>query len=212
MLANYISRKNRTRKYELFQKIFKPSEKESVLDVGFNNEEHSPVDNFLERNYPYPQNIIALGVNADNLFKQRYPLVKTIIYDGRKYPFSDKSFDIGWSNAVIEHVGDKKHQLLFLQELNRTCLRVYLTTPNRYFPIELHTRIPLIHWLPKKLFDSIINFTPKKWAAGDYMHLLSYKGIKKLLRDAGITNYTIHRNKLLGFTIDFSIIINAEQI
>ena len=34
------------------------------------------------------------------------------------------------------------------------CLRVArrgicLTTPNRWFPIEFHTALPLIHWLPK---------------------------------------------------------------
>lgn len=208
MISNYISRKNRTRKYELFLKVFKPTAENSILDVGFNNEEHSPVDNFLERNYPHSQNITALGVDADNLFKQRYSMVKTVIYEGNQYPFRDKQFDIGWSNAVIEHVGNENSQLLFLLEISRTCQRIYLTTPNRYFPIELHTRIPFLHWLPKNLFDYIIGFTPKKWAKGDYMHLLSIKQIKNLLKDAGITDYTIHRNKLFGFTMDFSIIIN----
>lgn len=208
MLANYISKKNRTRKYQLFLQAFNPTEKDSILDIGFNNEEHSPVDNFLEQNYPYPQNITALGVDADDLFKQRYPMVKTIIYDGQKYPFADKQFDIGWSNAVIEHVGNREAQVLFLLEIIRTCHHVYLTTPNRYFPIELHTRIPLLHWLPKNVFDSIIKFTPKKWARGNYMHLLSIKQIKSLLREANITDYTIHCNKLFGFTMDFSIIIN----
>ena len=135
-------------------------------------------------------------------------MVKTVIYEGNQYPFRDKRFDIGWSNAVIEHVGNENSQLLFLLEISRTCQRIYLTTPNRYFPIELHTRIPFLHWLPKNLFDYIIGFTPKKWAKGDYMHLLSIKQIKNLLKDAGITDYTIHRNKLFGFTMDFSIIIN----
>jgi hypothetical protein len=26
-----------------------------------------------------------------------------------------------------------------------------ISTPNRYFPIEFHTKIPLIHFLPKKI-------------------------------------------------------------
>src|SRR5262245_22332053 len=27
--------------------------------------------------------------------------------------------------------------------------RVFIATPNRWFPIELHTQIPFWHWLPK---------------------------------------------------------------
>jgi hypothetical protein len=41
--------------------------------------------------------------------------------------------------------------------------------PNRYFPFEVHTRYLLIHWLPKTVFDKILSYTPKKWAAGDYI-------------------------------------------
>lgn len=211
MLANYISKMNRTRKYELFLNTFRPTSTSSILDVGFNNEEHSPVDNFLERNYPYPQNITALGVEGIDLFNERYPEVKTVIYDGRRYPFLDKSFDIGWSNAVIEHVGNKEYQLLFLREICRTCHSIYITTPNRYFPIELHTRIPLLHWLPKKIFDRVISVTSKKWAAGDYMNLLSYRQIKSLLREVGITDYKINRNRFLGFTMDFCILIKNND-
>lgn len=211
MLANYISKMNRTRKYELFLKTFTPISTTTILDVGFNNEEHSPIDNFLERNYSHPQNITALGIEGSDLFNERYPLVKTVMYDGSYYPFSDKSFDIGWSNAVIEHVGNKESQLLFLREICRTCSNIYLTTPNRYFPIELHTRIPLLHWLPKKIFDRIISITPKKWATGDYMNLLSYKQIKKLLNEAGITDCQIHRNRLFGFTMDFCILIKNNK-
>jgi SAM-dependent methyltransferase len=130
-------------------------------------------------------------------------------YDGRVFPFEDKSFDIGWSNAVIEHVGGEERQIQFLKELCRTCKKVYFTTPNRYFPFEVHTRYPLIHWLPKKVFDKILSITSKKWAAGDYMNLLSRKSLENLLQEVGLRGeeYILHRNKFFGFTMDFSVII-----
>jgi SAM-dependent methyltransferase len=207
MKAQDISKKNRTKKYQLFLQKIKPSITDKVLDVGFANKEYSSVDNFIEKNYSYPANITALGINGDDLFKKRYPEVKTVLYDGKTFPFENKVFDIGWSNAVIEHVGGEARQVQFLKELNRTCKKIYFTTPNRYFPFEVHTRYPLIHWLPKRMFDSILNLTSKKWAAGDYMHLLSRKKLENILTKAGITQYEIHKNRFMGFTMDFSVIV-----
>lgn len=208
MLANLISKNNRSSKYKLFLDVIQPLKSDKILDVGVNNLEYSPVDNFLEKHYPYLECITALSVDRNDEFKKRYPKVNSIVYDGYYFPFEDKIFDIGWSNAVIEHVGDTDRQVLFLQELNRTCKRIYFTTPNRYFPFEVHTRYPLIHWLPKRIFDKILQFTPKKWASGQYMYLLSRKKLEKILHQAGITNYKIYKNRFLGFTMDFSVIIH----
>lgn len=206
MNAATISSKNRKRKFDLFLKIVKPSKSEQILDVGFNNRENSAVDNFLEKNYPYPSNITALGIEEDDLFRQRYPEVKTVRYDGHKFPFDDNSFDIGWSNAVIEHVGDENAQVFFLKELNRVCRKLYFTTPNRYFLFEVHTRLPFVHWFPKKICDKLMKLLDKAWATGDYMNLLSYSKLKKIIKKSGITNYIIHKNRFLGFTMDFSVI------
>lgn len=200
-----ISSKNRKRKYALFLETMKPSDADKILDVGFTNMEFSLVDNYLEKNYPYPCNITALGIGGDDLFRQRYPEVKTVLYDGIKFPFDDNSFDIGWSNAVVEHVGNESAQVYFLSELNRVCRKLYFTTPNRYFPFELHTRIPFVHWLPKKIFDKFINLLGMGWATGDYMHLLSASKLKKLIKKSGITHYVLHKNRFCGFTMDFSI-------
>ena len=81
----------------------------------------------------------------------------------------------------------------------------FVTTPNRYFPFEVHTRIFLLHYVHKGLFDKILNKIGKSWATGNYMHLLGLRGIKKLLRKCGINEYRIPKNKVLGFTIDYVI-------
>ncbi|MDR1357395.1 MAG: class I SAM-dependent methyltransferase [Tannerellaceae bacterium] len=209
-LASSISAYNRARKYGCFFKELNPRWDAKILDVGFTNREYREADNFLEKNYYSQSYITALGLSAhgSDLFAKRYPGVRVKLYDGKIFPFADKEFDIGWSNAVIEHVGDEERQLLFLRELNRTCKSVYMTTSNRCFPVELHTWLPLLHYLPKKTFDAIISRTPLRWAAGDYMHLLTRRKIKKLMRLAGISNYRIISNHMFGFTMDFSIIIS----
>lgn len=206
-IANAISKKNRDRKYRYFKEKIGFTSDTKVLDVGFANHEFSPIDNYLEKHYPFRANITALGVGGKDEFTKNYPDVEAVLYDGKVFPFADKTFDIGWSNAVIEHVGGKDRQLLFLKELLRTCRTVYFTTPNVYFPVELHTRTLFLHWLPKTLFDRYLRRIGKSWAAGDYMYLLSKKRIMDLCREAGAQNVTIKGNRLFGFVMDYSVII-----
>ena len=71
--------------------------------------------------------------------------------DACALPFPDGAFDVVHSNAVIEHVGGRERQEAFVREALRVGRRVFLTTPNRWFPIEVHTRLPLVHWLPDPL-------------------------------------------------------------
>jgi Methyltransferase domain len=207
--AHKISAFNRKRKWDLFKKEIAPNKNMSVLDVGFSEDEYSSTDNYIEKNYPYPENLTALGIDVANNFKAKYPKVTPVHYDGNAFPFENKSFDICWSNAVIEHVGDRDKQLFFLKEIKRVAQKAFITTPNRYFPVEVHTQTPLLHYFPKVVFDKYLSLVGKGWAAGDYMYLLSIYEMELLLRDSGISNYRIFKNKLLGFTLDFVVIFET---
>ncbi|MEX0749719.1 MAG: class I SAM-dependent methyltransferase, partial [Dehalococcoidia bacterium] len=152
--AYRISGFNRRRKWEIFLRDFAPQPADRVLDVGFSDNEYSATDNFLEKHYPYRAQITALGIDAPSLFPARYPDVKVVQYEGREFPLADNAFDVAWSNAVIEHVGQhegrREAQILFLREIARVSTSAFVTTPNKWFPIEVHTRTPLLHWLPKR--------------------------------------------------------------
>jgi hypothetical protein len=210
-LAYKISAVNRNRKWDIFLREICPNPELHVLDVGFSENEYSPTDNYIEKYYPYPEMLTALGVNTPNMFKERYPKIKAFQYDGNVFPFGDKEFDVCWSNAVIEHVGNFDKQQFFLSEVKRVASKAFLTTPNKLFPIEVHTRTPLLHYFPKKIFDSYLRLIGKTWATGNYMNLLSINDIQRLLTKAGIGNYRIIENKLLGFTMDFIIIFEYRK-
>jgi len=203
--AYSVSNWNRGRKWELFQGRFSPDESLSILDVGFQDAQHQSADNYLEEHYEWPAKITALGIEEPVAFSQRYPEVKVVTYDGRNFPFEDGSFDIVWSNAVVEHVGDREAQVHFLRETRRVGKRVFLTTPNRWFPVEVHTRIPLLHWLPKRWFDWILYRADMKSFAGDYMRLLGLRELTQLLAEAGFTESIVVKNKLGGPTLDFVV-------
>jgi SAM-dependent methyltransferase len=163
-IADSISARSRKKKFDQFLRFVSPQSHETLVDVGVNTEEYSATDNYLEKFYSYPENITAVGFGDFSVFRERYPKIKTLEGDGRALPFGDNSFDIAYSNAVIEHVGSTPaDQLQFLTELIRVSKRGYLTTPNRHFPIEIHTRTPLLHLLlPKKMFDSFLVRIDKK--------------------------------------------------
>jgi len=188
-IAYRVSGWNRKRKWKLFLNIFKPNRSMRVLDVGYTEKEYSSTDNFIEKHYPFPENLTALGINDAGTISQRYPKVKFVQYTGKIFPFKDKEFDLCWSNAVIEHVGSRNDQLYYLMEIKRVSNRAFLTTPNKYFPIEVHTRTPFIHFLPKDLFDRYLCLIGKKWGTGSYMNLLGKADFRKLLELARIEHY-----------------------
>lgn len=206
-LAYAVSARSRQKKYAQFLSLMCPSENTTILDVGVNTEEYSPTDNFLEKRYPHPENITVVATGNLQTWNALYPEIRSIEADGRALPFEDNHFDIAYCNAVIEHVGDNAEQIRFLRELWRVSRRGFLTTPNRLFPIEVHTRVPLLHLLlPKKYFDSFLKRIGKSWATGDYMHLLSEKELRSLFSQAGITGYTLIKNRFLGFPMTFTLV------
>jgi hypothetical protein len=70
--------------------------------------------------------------------------------------FDSQSFDIVFSNSVIEHVGDLQRQSRMASEIQRVGKRFWVQTPNFYFPIEPHFICPFFHWLPVNIRAKIL--------------------------------------------------------
>ncbi|MFP5269677.1 MAG: methyltransferase domain-containing protein [Coleofasciculus sp.] len=161
------------------KKIFKslmntayPTSETTVLDVGVTCDKRQE-SNFFEKLYPYPNQITAVGIEDASFLEQDYPGLKFIEADALRLPFPDKSFDLVVSFAVIEHIGSRERQRAFVQELCRVGRSCYITTPNRWYPIEFHTALPLIHWLPPSWFRSILQLIGKDfWTQEENLNLL----------------------------------------
>lgn len=205
-IAYAISAKSRASKHNFFLRLLAPTSTDTILDVGVNAKEYSDTDNYLERFYAHPEQITAVSLDDVSNLKSHYPKVTFVQADGTKLPFANQEFSIAFSNAVIEHVGTKAQQQQFLNELVRVSTRGYITTPNKFFPFEVHTRTPLLHiLLPKKLFDGFLRMIGKDWAAGDYMNLLSKKDLWHLAEQAGVSEFQIHKNRFFGFTMTLTL-------
>ena len=158
-LAARVSLWNRRRKLRLFLRELQPTPETRVLDVGVGDTGFlsepgvAATHNFFEALYPWPDRITAVSDVQLAHFAERFPMVDSVVADGRKLPFPDDAFDVAFSNAVVEHVGSREDQRRFLHGLCRVAPRVFVSTPNRWFPVELHTRLPLLHWLPRPVRD-----------------------------------------------------------
>lgn len=172
-LADAVSIRSRRRKLRLFLDELRPTEATTVLDVGVDEigfgdlggQSGCTTHNFFEELYPWPERVTALGLHDGTGFRVRYPAVRYVQGDACALPFPDGAFDVVFSNAVIEHVGDRDRQCAFVSEALRVGGRVFLTTPNRWFPVELHTRLPLVHLLPERLAHRAYRLAGKEWAA-----------------------------------------------
>ncbi len=167
--------RSRERKLERFRALLQPGPETTVVDVGVTNAPFGAgsTDNFFEALYPWPGQITGVGHTELDRFAAAFPAVRAVRADGRDLPFADAEFDIAFSNAVVEHVdGGRDGQRQFVHELCRVGKHVFVTTPNRWFPLEVHTLLPFVHWLPKRPRDRLLPFddvldplTPKDFAA-----------------------------------------------
>jgi len=149
----------RKRRMAQFEATIQPSTEDLVLDVG---------------GYPktwtsrpqLPKRIDCLNVHPVTWDAGTHPNhnITTTMGDGCALPYEDGSYDIVFSNSVIEHVGDWEQQKAFAREARRVGKKLWIQTPAAECPIEPHFLAPFVHWLPISIRRRILRwFTPWGW-------------------------------------------------
>lgn len=119
------------------------------------------------------------------------------------------SFDIIFSNSVIEHVGNYKKQKAMANEIKRISKRYYIQTPNKFFSIEPHFLFPCFQFFPISFKAFLIrNFNlgwykkerdkKKSFAIAKEIRLLSKKELIDLFPGCNI-----YEERLFGITKSF---------
>ena len=139
-----------------------------------------------------------------------------VVGDARALPFADSTFDVVYSNSVIEHLGTFDNQSELAREVRRVGKSYWVQTPARCFPVEPHYLTPFVHWLPARLRRRVLPYTI--WARiahppSSYMdrriaevRLVSRRELARLFPDA-----VIERERFLGLTKSWLAIRRAAS-
>jgi 2-polyprenyl-3-methyl-5-hydroxy-6-metoxy-1,4-benzoquinol methylase len=218
---HFFKKLSLSKRKEMFSKLASLvdfSELDSVLDVGASGDINHVENNFFEELYPQKEHITALSNQDASWMEQKYPGLKFVLGDAREMPFPDNSFDLVFSSAVIEHVGSFEMQQKFLEECCRISKKyVFLTTPNRWYPIEFHTVLPFIHWLPRNIHRKLLSLLKyQDFASEENLNLLGYSDLARLVGNVFHQDKTrqgtwsIFNVRLLQIISNFMLFINLE--
>ncbi|MCH8907820.1 MAG: class I SAM-dependent methyltransferase, partial [Candidatus Heimdallarchaeota archaeon] len=148
----HVNRQEYLVRYQFWSKIIKKyvTQKgvvvENVLDIGCSD---GSFKDFLGKKLKLKNQII--GLEPDSMFTSQ----DAAIYCGlsSNIPFQDNNFDLVIMLSVFEHIPIRE-RLGSLSEVYRVLKpgsTLFIQMPNPKFPIEFHTRLPLIGYLPRKL-------------------------------------------------------------
>ena len=135
----------RRHRMKRFAELFKPGERTRIIDVGGYEFNWTLID--------VKPHVLLVNLEDEHWRKGQFTKIKG---DGRHLDFADHSFDIAYSNSVIEHVGTRADQVAFAKEVRRVAKRYYVQTPNRNFFVEPHLIAPFIHLLPYPLTRKLV--------------------------------------------------------
>jgi hypothetical protein len=191
--AKWLTIAARDRIFRDFMAHMQPSPSDRILDVGVSDVVNDSA-NVLERSYPHRSNITACGLGKGTGFQEAFPEVGYVrVRPNSRLPFDDAGFAIATSNAVLEHVGSLESQAFFVSELCRVAARVFITVPNRFFPIEHHTAIPGAHFVDAT-FRLACRFAGKlEWSRDENLIFMTRKRLRELAAPIG-------RSAAVGYT------------
>jgi len=198
--------------YEALAKRVPLDALKSIIDVGATADNKKDSSNFFEKTFPNPERITALSDQDASWMEDEWPGLKFVQGNALNMPFDDRAFDLVFSNAVIEHVGSRENQAAFIRECLRISKKyVFITTPNRYYPIELHTVLPLLHWLPVRVYRRILRILGKSFFAEESnLNLLSRRNIRNIMEEHKGVSYSLDTIRFLGFKSNILLTIVRE--
>jgi predicted SAM-dependent methyltransferase len=195
---NSLGAKFRARRLKTFEALFfnhfnvqvNVQEQIRILDVGGTD--------YFWKNSRIPDlpevRITLLNINQE---KVTHPHINSVVGDATDMKeFPTNSFDLVFSNSVIEHLYTFENQKKMASEIQRVGKEYFIQTPNRYFPVEAHYALPFAQYLPKRFLYLILTQTRlsrlKSWDKTlakqylDEIKLLDESEMKQLFPEAKI--------------------------
>ena len=189
----------RARRFAFFQSLMATLKGPvRILDVG------GAVQSWIAQSVDPRWRVTVVNIRDEAIHRPEW--ICHVIGDARAMPFADRSFDVVFSNSVIEHVGTSIDQQNMAREVVRVGDRYFIQTPNRHFPIEPHYHVPLFQYLPLVMRAELASRFDLGWQrkTNDLATALAEVRSIRLLTERDLTGLfphgAIYRERVLGLT------------
>ncbi|MBM4024494.1 MAG: class I SAM-dependent methyltransferase [Planctomycetes bacterium] len=197
-LHSKVGTRCREERAELFRRSLRPSPQDRILDVG------GGYGDYIATVVPFRENVWVAEISEEVLQRARQHGFQTALIptDGT-LPFPDGYFDIVHCNSVIEHVLVPEDRARLASEIQRIGKNWFVQTPNKYFVIEPHTRMPFGQFLPRPLMRLLLPCLRRIWGHYDrlWWRLLDARELRALFPQSRLI-----RERLLGLTKSLVIV------
>lgn len=194
-----------------------------ILDVGCGN------GTFMAAFARASAEVSGLEVNqtlvdiAKDTLKDEDVRGEVFFYDGITFPFPNNSFDYAFSVSTLEHVSDPRRILSEIHRVLKPGGKLYLAFPNRWRPLETHTGVLFLSYVPRSLAHFILQTFWRRNSVDELnLHFLSYWSLKRFLHGIPLqilpeydatTGIRSLIKRILGFFgIHFSAILGTVMV
>ena len=174
-VAEAMARRARRRRYDWYRQAMRPRPSSEIVDVGAGAAwSLASLD---------PSAHVTSVDRRDPLGSRRPAHQSFVRADACALPFPDGTFEIAYSNSVVEHIDPSRRQA-FAREVRRVAQRYWVQTPNRHFPLEPHALLPGVQYLPPGLRRKAWRLSPRQIPYEDSLELLDARELRALFPDA----------------------------
>jgi hypothetical protein len=189
---NSFANKLRAERFRQFENWLAPLPRPlRILDLGGTNEY------WALRGWAGRSDIQIVAVNPE-AEEQRYDNIRMLAGDATNLEeFGDRSFDVIFSNSVIEHLFTLENQRRMASEVQRVGKCYWIQSPNFWFPLEPHFDVPGWHWMPVSLRVTLI----RRWKFGTMGPCADPEGARKMIEEVRLLTKAELREIFPGATL-----------
>jgi SAM-dependent methyltransferase len=172
---------SRLKRASLLCSIFDLKSTTRVLDLGGSNGVY--LNSCLVGTPVLAKNVYVADISAAEVksAEERFGYTGVVLSDDGPLPFPDKFFDVVFCSSVLEHVTlpeqdawletsgtrfrrlAQRRQHQFAKEINRVGAGYFVQVPYRWFPVETHTWLPFVGYLPRFIQCPLIGISNRYW-------------------------------------------------
>ena len=193
--------KYRLKMVSIITDYLKNEELFDVLDIGTTEDSSYESSNVLIKNLKFFKKFKSISDQKIETSFFLNALNKSIVDNFTDLELKEYQSDVVISNATIEHVGSLENQIKMCENIIKLSKKYFIIlTPNRYHPIDFHSKLPLIHWLPKKIHRYILSLLGMRFLSDEKnLNLLSSNDLDFIMKKLNQKNYEIKSINFLFF-------------